>query len=69
MIKIMESLSGLVHMGGYGGYVWPAYGISIAVLLAVLAASIMAARRSEAELDLLQRSRREKRGGQTEIPE
>ncbi|WP_239988573.1 heme exporter protein CcmD [Paramagnetospirillum kuznetsovii] len=65
----MESLSGLVHMGGYGGYVWPAYGISIAVLLAVLAASIMAARRSEAELDLLQRSRREKRGGQTEIPE
>lgn len=69
----MESLTSLMHMGGYGGYVWPAYGLSVVVLAAVLVVSLMAARSSEAELELLQRSRRANRdagkNGHTEISE
>jgi heme exporter protein D len=69
----MESLTSLMHMGGYGGYVWPAYGLSVVVLAAVLVVSLMAARSSEAELELLQRSRRANRdagkNGNTEISE
>ncbi len=63
----METISALAHMGGYGGYVWPAYGISILVLLGVLVASVMGARSAEAELEALQRIRRANRG--TETPE
>ncbi|WP_245651222.1 heme exporter protein CcmD [Paramagnetospirillum marisnigri] len=58
----MESISALAHMGGYGGYVWPAYGISILVLLGVLVASVIGARSAEAELDAIQRVRRANRG-------
>ena len=59
----METLSALLHMGGYGGYVWPAYGVSMVVLAAVLVVSLMGTRGAEAELELLQRARRERRGG------
>jgi heme exporter protein D len=54
----MESFQAMLHMGGYGGYVWPAYGLSIVVLIAVLVASLASARRNEADLDVLQQSRR-----------
>ncbi len=54
----MESVSTLVQMGGYGGYVWPAYGISAVVLALVLVASLLAARKNEAELEQLQVVRR-----------
>ena len=54
----MESVSTLVQMGGYGGYVWPAYGISVVVLALVLAASLQAVRKTEAELEQLQTIRR-----------
>jgi heme exporter protein D len=48
-------------MGGYGGYVWPAYGITAVVLVGVLVASRQALRRSEAELSRLQEGRRDRR--------
>ena len=57
----MESITTLVQMGGYGGYVWPAYGISVMVLVVVLVASLMAARKNEAELEQLQLVRRANR--------
>ena len=62
----MESIQTMLHMGGYGGYIWPAYGISIVVLLAVLLASVAAARTNEAELDVLQQARRARRGNSSE---
>ena len=66
MTNIMDSLSGILHMGGYAGFVWPAYGISIAVLAGVLVASLLTARGAEADLDVLQRTRRGRRGGESE---
>ena len=29
-----SSFSDFIHMGGYGAYVWPAFGIGLAILLA-----------------------------------
>lgn len=58
----MESLHALFAMGGYASYVWPAYGLSVAVLTAVLVVSLRQARRREAELEQLQGLRRERRG-------
>jgi heme exporter protein D len=65
----MDSLSGLLAMGGYAGYVWPAYGISILVLAGVLVASLLGARSEEADLETLQRTRRARRGAESESPE
>jgi heme exporter protein D len=36
----MSSLSSFLEMGGYGGFVWPAFGLTTAVLLALLADSL-----------------------------
>jgi heme exporter protein D len=69
MTNIMDSLSGLLTMGGYAGYVWPAYGISIVVLAGVLVASLLGARAEEADLETLQRTRRARRGAASESPE
>ena len=57
----MDSILGMFHMGGYGGYVWPAYGISAIVLALVLLTSVAAARKNEAELEQLQILRRASR--------
>jgi heme exporter protein D len=38
-------------MGGYAAYVWSAFGLSIAALVALLAASWRSARRRAAELE------------------
>ena len=57
----MESILGMLHMGGYGGYIWPAYGISAIVLVLVLLASVLAARKNEAELEQMQILRRANR--------
>ncbi|CAA7621855.1 conserved hypothetical protein [Candidatus Terasakiella magnetica] len=62
----MDSISSMLHMGGYGGYVWPAYAISAVVLVLVLVVSLLGARRDEAELDVLQQARRARRGGTPE---
>ncbi|WP_242443118.1 heme exporter protein CcmD [Magnetospirillum sp. 15-1] len=45
-------------MGGYAGYVWPAYGAGAVVLLLVLVLSLTSARKAEAELEVLQQARR-----------
>ena len=37
-------------MGGYGGYVWPAYGVTLAVMLGLLWQSLRARRKALATL-------------------
>ena len=51
-------------MGGYAGYVWPAYGITALVLAALALASVAAARRAQRQLAALeQRAPRRRRVG------
>jgi heme exporter protein D len=44
-------------MGEYGGYVWPAWGISVIVLAALAARAVVSARRWKAELKRLEQDR------------
>ena len=54
------------EMGGYGAYVWPAFGAAAALMIALLVASLCAMRAREAELRALEAARRdadERKGG------
>ena len=46
----MDTISTYVQMGGYGGFIWPAFVLSAVVLAGVLIHSLRALRRSEAAL-------------------
>ena len=48
-------MSEFFAMGGYGAYVWPAFGFAAAVLLGLLGQSWRAARSRAAELERLRR--------------
>ncbi len=57
----MDALQHFLTMGGYGGYVWPAYGIGAVVMLALLLVSLRGARTAEDELAILQQLRQDRR--------
>jgi len=50
----MDGLAKFLDMGGYAAYVWPALGLTVAVLAGLLIASVKSARRREAELARLE---------------
>lgn len=50
----MEQLSSLAHLGGYGAYVWPAYGATAVVLLGLLIRTLTSLRANERLLAHLQ---------------
>ena len=52
----MENLSAFWDMGGYGHFVWPAYGVVAVVLVGLLVASRRALKTAEARLDALDSS-------------
>jgi len=58
-------VSDFFTMGGYGAYVWPAFGFAAVVLLGLLLQSWWAARRRTAELEQL---RAELRPGRASRP-
>jgi heme exporter protein D len=58
-------VSDFFAMGGYGAYVWPAFGFAAAVLLGLLLQSWRSARRRAVELEQL---RRELRPGRASRP-
>ena len=43
----MDQLSSLLHLGGYGAYVWPAYGVAAVVLIGLLARTLASLRANE----------------------
>ncbi len=49
----MTKLADFLAMGGYGAFVWPAYGITAAVMIGLLAASLRRLRRTRAALAAL----------------
>lgn len=46
----MEALQSFLQMGGYAGFVWPAYGLSMLVLCGLFASSLHKMRASERQL-------------------
>jgi len=43
----MDGLAGFLAMGGYGGFVWPAYGVALVVLAGILVHSLRRLRATE----------------------
>lgn len=54
----MDRFTDFLSMGGYGGYIWPAYLIAAGVLVGLLVASLRNARGQEARLAALRKTRR-----------
>ena len=48
-------MTSFLEMGGYGAFVWPAYGVTAVVLVVLALASLRSLRRSQAALDALER--------------
>lgn len=52
-----------LEMGGYGAYVWSAFGFTAIAMLGLLLQSLHIARRRTAELEEMRRQRRDTRPG------
>jgi heme exporter protein D len=50
-----------LEMGGYGAFVWPAYGIAAVVMIALLWTSLRGAKRQRELMDVLSAERRSRR--------
>ena len=55
----MELLSTFLDMGGYGGFVWSAYGIAAFILVGLAAQSVVTLKRTEMMLKQVRAVRRE----------
>jgi heme exporter protein D len=53
----MSTVSEFLRMGGYASFVWPAYGVTLAVMLGLLLQSLGSYRAQKRELDRLQGGR------------
>ena len=49
-------MSSFFEMGGYGGFVWPAYAVTVIVMAVLVIASLYTLRRREAELRILRQT-------------
>ncbi len=59
----MESVSDFLAMGGYAAYVWPAIGLTLAVLIGFAVTSWRSLARTRRRLALLEAERRGRRRG------
>ena len=50
-------MSAFFDMGGHAATVWPAYGVTIAILAGLVAASLASSRRRHRDLERLERER------------
>jgi heme exporter protein D len=57
----MGDIGLFLAMGGYAGFVWPAYGVALVVLAGLTAHSWRRYRQSAVALDQLQQARRPRR--------
>lgn len=58
----MDSITEFLGMGGYGGYVWPSYLVTAAVLIAMLAASLRLLKGNEATIRDLEQTTKDETG-------
>ncbi len=54
----MDAIDTFLAMGGYAGFVWPAYGVAAVVLIAMTVHALGAHRRTKQALDVAQASRK-----------
>jgi heme exporter protein D len=57
MLAPMDKIANFLAMGGYAGYVWPAFSIAALVMLGMVVATLRTLRRREAALAELKKSR------------
>jgi heme exporter protein D len=57
MFAPMDKISAFLAMGGYAGYVWPAFLIAALVMIGLLADTLRKLRRREAALAELEKGR------------
>lgn len=55
----MESLSTFLDMGGYGGFVWSAYGLAAFILIGLAIQSLVTLKHTETMLQQVRTIRRE----------
>jgi heme exporter protein D len=48
-----DSIQTFLDMGGYAGFVWPAYGLAAAILVGLVLVSLRQLRKAEADLEAL----------------
>ncbi|MGH6927914.1 MAG: heme exporter protein CcmD [Dongiaceae bacterium] len=48
-----DSVQTFLAMGGYAGFVWPAYGLAAAILVGLLLVSLRQLHKAEADLEAL----------------
>ena len=53
MDAVIEKIADFLAMGGYAGFVWPAYGVAAAILVGMLVAAWIKLKRSETDLERL----------------
>jgi len=58
----MDTIASYLQMGGYAGYVWPAYGLATLVVAGLLIASWRNLKARERELKILQEMSPGRRG-------
>ena len=63
----MDGLRSFFAMGGYGAFIWPAYGVALAVLGALTLAAMRRLRRSQADLAELESGRPQRQPTGSEI--
>jgi heme exporter protein D len=50
---VMDSLGAFLNMDGYGGFVWPAFAVTVLVMAALLVASLCSLKSRESTLAAL----------------
>ena len=53
----MDKVTAFLHMGGYGGFVWPAYGVAALGLIGALVVTWRGLKAREREFETLKRER------------
>ena len=64
----MQTVTEYFAMGGYAGFVWSAYGLSLVVLVGLLVVSRRALRAREAEVAALEAASPRRRPADEEVP-
>ena len=58
----MDVIGEFLAMGGYAAFVWPAFGVTVLVMVGLLLASLRSLRRERRALELMEKARPRSRG-------